>query len=164
MAGHGSPIQEFLANKPEDFAKGVKAAIVYGQWHDTISQGLLAGAKRTLDRVGAQYEEYPVSGSFELPIVSKAVLQNTDVDFVVALGVIIRGGTPHFEYVSQAATDGLLQVSLETGKPVGFGVLTLDNEQQGIDRAGFPDSQEDKGQEAVIAALDAWLTIKNLSA
>ena len=74
-------------------------------------------------------------GSFELPVVSKAALE-AGADAVVALGVIIRGGTPHFEYVSSAATDGLTRVALDTGKPVGFGVLTLDDEQQGLDRAG----------------------------
>ena len=72
---------------------------------------------------------------------------------VVALGVIVRGGTPHFEYVSAAATDGLTRVALDTGKPVGFGVLTLDDEQQGLDRAGLPGSKEDKGAEAAEAAL-----------
>ncbi|TPX00986.1 6,7-dimethyl-8-ribityllumazine synthase, partial [Schumannella luteola] len=74
-------------------------------------------------------------------------------DGVVALGVIIRGGTPHFDFVSNAATDGLTRVALDTGKPVGFGVLTLDDEQQGIDRAGLPGSKEDKGREAAEAVL-----------
>jgi 6,7-dimethyl-8-ribityllumazine synthase len=101
---------------------------------------------------GADYSIVRVPGSFELPVVSKTALQG-DADAVVALGVIIRGGTPHFEYVSSAATDGLTRVALDTGKPVGFGVLTLDDEQQGIDRAGLPGSQEDKGAEAAHAAL-----------
>ena len=78
---------------------------------------------------------------------AKAALE-AGADAVVALGVIIRGGTPHFEFVSSAATDGLTRVALDTGKPVGFGVLTLDDEQQGIDRAGLPGSKEDKGAEA----------------
>ena len=79
---------------------------------------------------------------------------------MVALGVIIRGGTPHFEFVSDAATSGLTRVSLDTGKPVGFGVLTLDDEQQGLDRAGLPDSKEDKGAEAAIAALETAVTLR----
>ena len=98
-------------------------------------------------------------GSFELPVVAKAALE-AGADAVVALGVIIRGGTPHFEYVSSAATDGLTRVALDTGKPVGFGVLTLDDEQQGLDRAGLPDSREDKGAEAAIAALDTARTLR----
>ena len=84
-------------------------------------------------------------------------------DAVVALGVIIRGGTPHFEYVSSATTDGLLRVMLDTGKPVGFGVLTLDDEQQGLDRAGLPGSKEDKGAEAATAALSTAVLIKQLA-
>ena len=83
-------------------------------------------------------------------------------DAVVALGVIIRGGTPHFEYVSDAATSGLTQVSLSTGKPVGFGLLTLDDEQQGLDRAGLPGSKEDKGAEAAEAAVATAVLLRSL--
>ena len=90
-------------------------------------------------------------GSFELPVAAKAALE-AGADAVVALGVIIRGGTPHFEFVSSAATDGLTRVALDTGKPVGFGVLTLDDEAQGLARAGLPGSEEDKGFEAADAA------------
>ena len=85
-----------------------------------------------------------VAGSFELPVVSKAALE-AGADAVVALGVIVRGETPHFDFVATAATDGLTRVALDTGKPVGFGVLTVDDEQQGLDRAGLPDSKEDVG-------------------
>ena len=83
---------------------------------------------------------------------------------MVALGVIIRGGTPHFGFVSAAATDGLTRVALDTGKPVGFGVLTLDDEAQGIDRAGFPDSAEDKGGESAHAAIATALVLRDLRA
>ncbi len=131
---------------------GLRVVIVAGQWHDEISNGLIAGAERTLAASGANYSIVRVPGSFELPVVAKAVLES-GADAVVALGVIIRGGTPHFEYVSAAATDGLTRVALDTGKPVGFGVLTLDDEQQGLDRAGLPGSKEDKGEEAATAAL-----------
>ena len=131
---------------------GLTVAIVAGQWHTAISEGLLAGARRVLGSSGATVIEYAVPGSFELPVVAKVALEN-GADAVVALGVIIRGGTPHFEYISAAATDGLTRVALDTGKPVGFGVLTLENEQQGLDRAGLPGSNEDKGAEAAEAAL-----------
>jgi 6,7-dimethyl-8-ribityllumazine synthase len=93
--------------------------------------------------------------------VSKAVL-DAGADAVVALGVIIRGGTPHFEFVSDAATSGLTRVALDTGKPVGFGVLTLDDEQQGLDRAGLPNSKEDKGEEAALAALETAVTLRKI--
>ncbi len=145
MSGAGSPTLSVDGT-------GLTIAIVAGQWHTVISEGLQAGARRVLEASGATIVEYAVPGSFELPVVSKAALE-AGADAVVALGVIIRGGTPHFEYVSSAATDGLTRVALDTGKPVGFGVLTLENEQQGIDRAGLPGSIEDKGAEAAEAAL-----------
>ena len=98
---------------------------------------------------------------FELPLACKVAL-DAGADAVVALGVIVRGGTPHFEYVSAAATDGLTRVALDTGKPVGFGVLTLDDEQQGLDRAGLPGSKEDKGAEAAEAALATAIVLRGI--
>jgi 6,7-dimethyl-8-ribityllumazine synthase len=142
---------------------GLTVAIVHGTWHPMIANGLLAGARRTLEAAGATAVEYEVPGSFELPVVAKAAL-DAGADAVVALGVIIRGGTPHFDYVSSAATDGLTRVALDTGKPVGFGVLTLDDEEQGLDRAGLPDSREDKGAEAATAAMRTALTLRAIRA
>lgn len=145
MSGAGSPDLDVDG-------RGLRVVIVAGSWHDEITDGLIAGATRTLESAGADFALVRVPGSFELPVVSKAAL-DSGADAVVALGVIIRGGTPHFEYVSSAATDGLTRVALDTGKPVGFGVLTLDDEQQGLDRAGLPGSKEDKGREAAEAAI-----------
>jgi 6,7-dimethyl-8-ribityllumazine synthase len=142
-------------------ATGLKVTIVAGLWHTEISDGLLAGAHRALAESGAVVTEVRVPGSFELPVASKVALEN-GADAVVALGVIIRGGTPHFEYVSAAATDGLTRVAIDTGKPVGFGVLTLDDEQQGLDRAGLPGSKEDKGREAAEAAVATALLLRAL--
>lgn len=142
---------------------GLTVAIVHGTWHPVIAEGLLAGARRVLEAAGATAVEYPVPGSFELPVVAKAALE-AGADAAVALGVIIRGGTPHFEYVSSAATDGLTRVALDTGKPVGFGLLTLDDEAQGIDRAGLPGSKEDKGAEAASAALQTALILRAIRA
>jgi len=102
-----------------------------------------------------------VPGAFELPVVAQAAL-DAGAEAVVCLGVIIRGGTPHFDFVSNAATDGLTRVALDTGKPVGFGVLTLDDEAQGLDRAGLDGSREDKGAEAATAAISTALTLRNL--
>ena len=129
---------------------------------EIITDGLLAGARRVLEASGAEVTEVRVPGSFELPVVSKAAL-DAGADAVVALGVIIRGGTPHFEFVSDAATSGLTQVAILTGKPVGFGVLTLENEQQGLDRAGLTGSKEDKGAEAAEAALATAVIIRGLA-
>lgn len=156
MSGAGSP--ELSVD-----GHGLTVAIVAGQWHTVISEGLTAGARRVLEASGATVVEYIVPGSFELPVVSKAALE-AGADAVVALGVIIRGGTPHFEYVSSAATDGLTRVALDTGKPVGFGVLTLENEQQGLDRAGLPGSIEDKGAEAAEAALATAQLLRSIRA
>jgi len=156
MSGAGAPNAEERID-----GSGLNVVVVAGSWHETISEGLIAGAKRTLDAAGAAHTLVRVPGSFELPVVSKAALE-AGADAVVALGVIIRGGTPHFEYVSAAATDGLTRVAIDTGKPVGFGVLTLDDEAQGLDRAGFEDSKEDKGAEAAHAALATALTLRSL--
>jgi 6,7-dimethyl-8-ribityllumazine synthase len=131
---------------------GLTVTIVSGLWHHKIAEGLLAGAHRVLDASGANIEILQVAGSFELPLVSMAALE-AGADAVVALGVIVRGETPHFEYVSAAATDGLTRVALDSGKPVGFGVLTVDDEQQGLDRAGLPESKEDVGGRAAEAAI-----------
>jgi len=156
MSGAGAP--EITVD-----GTGLKVTIVAGQWHTEISEGLLAGAHRVLDASGATVTEVRVPGSFELPVVAKAAL-DAGADAVVALGVIIRGGTPHFEFVSDAATSGLTQVALLTGKPVGFGVLTLDDEKQGIDRAGLAGSKEDKGAEAAEAALATALVLRSIRA
>jgi len=156
MSGAGAP-----EVTPID-GTGVKVTIVAGLWHEVIAEGLLAGARRYLAETGAQVTELRVSGSFELPVASRAAL-DAGADAVVALGVIIRGGTPHFEYVASAATQGLTQVSVLTGKPVGFGVLTIDTEQQGIDRAGLAGSKEDKGAEAAEAALSTAVLIRALA-
>ncbi len=156
MSGAGAPSIQIDGT-------GVTVTIVAGQWHTEISDGLLAGAHRALAAMNATVTEVRVPGSFELPVVSKAALEN-GADAVVALGVIIRGGTPHFEYVSAAATDGLTRVALDTGKPVGFGVLTLDDEQQGLDRAGLPGSKEDKGAEAAEAAVATALALRSIRA
>ena len=156
MSGAGSP-------ELDVDGRDLRVVIVAGSWHDEITNGLIAGATRTLESAGADYSLVRVPGSFELPVVSKAALEG-GADAVVALGVIIRGGTPHFEYVSSAATDGLTRVALDTGKPVGFGVLTLDDEQQGLDRAGLPGSREDKGREAAEAAVATANLLRSLRA
>jgi 6,7-dimethyl-8-ribityllumazine synthase len=140
---------------------GLRVTIVAGRWHEEITNGLLEGARRALTASNVEVTEVRVPGSFELPVVSKVALEG-GADAVVALGVIIRGGTPHFEYVSDAATSGLTQVSIQTGKPIGFGVLTLDDEQQGLDRAGLPGSKEDKGAEAAEAAVATAVLLRSI--
>jgi 6,7-dimethyl-8-ribityllumazine synthase len=154
MAGHGSP--EITVD-----ASGLTVVVVAGSWHDQITDGLIAGAQRVLDASGAHHSLVRVPGAFELPVVAQTALRS-GADAVVCLGVIIRGGTPHFDFVSNAATDGLTRVALDEGKPVGFGVLTLDDEQQGLDRAGLAGSREDKGAEAASAAIATAVALRAL--
>ncbi|HEY0889993.1 MAG TPA: 6,7-dimethyl-8-ribityllumazine synthase [Nocardioides sp.] len=140
----------------------LRVAIVAASWHEQVMDGLLAGAQRAC---GDHRVEAPVvtrvPGTFELPVVASALAQQ-GYDAIVALGVVIRGGTPHFDYVCGAATDGLTRVALDHTVAVGFGVLTCDDEAQALDRAGLPGSQEDKGYEAAAAALATAQTIKRI--
>ena len=153
MSGHGAP--ELSVD-----ATGARVTIVASSWHDTVMDGLIAGARAALTDAGVtDVRLVRAPGSFELPIIAHAHAR-ADADAVVALGVIIRGGTPHFEYVSAAATDGLARVTLDTGVPVGFGLLTCDTEAQALDRAGLEGSREDKGREAAEAALVTLLALR----
>lgn len=157
MSGAGAPALTLDA-------RGAKIAIVASSWHTEVMDGLIAGAQRAL--VDANVDDITlvrVPGSFELSIVAQAHA-TAGFDAVIALGVIIRGGTPHFEYVSAAATDGLTRVALDTGVPIGFGLLTTDNDEQALDRSGLPGSKEDKGREAAEAALSTWLILNDLRA
>lgn len=138
---------------------GLSVTVVAASWHEEVMGGLLAGAERALAESGVTATVVRVPGSFELPVAAAAAAR-AGVDAVVALGVVIRGGTPHFEYVCQAATLGLTQVAVQTGVPVGFGVLTCDDEAQALDRAGLPGSSEDKGAEAAQAAVATALALR----
>ena len=141
---------------------GLKVVVVAASWHTVVMDGLLAGAQRALD--AAHVEDVTiirVPGTFELPVAARAAVE-AGAHAVVALGVVIRGGTPHFEYVCQAATLGLTDVATSTGVPVGFGVLTCDNEEQALDRAGLPGSHEDKGAEAAEAAVATVVALRGL--
>jgi 6,7-dimethyl-8-ribityllumazine synthase len=141
-------------------SSGLRVAVVASQWHEEIMDGLVAGARRALDELGiADGALLRVPGSFELPVAARA-LAARGYDAVVALGVVIRGGTPHFDYVCQGVAQGLTQVSVDTGVPVGFGVLTCDTEEQARDRAGLAGSREDKGHEAVTAAVATAATLR----
>ena len=155
MAKHGAP---HLAVD----ATGLNVAIIAGSWHTTVMNGLIDGAKTTLESSGATYELVTVAGSFEIPLAAQTALAN-GYDAVVCLGVIIRGETPHFDFVADAVTSGLTRVQLDAGKPVGFGILTVDDDAQALDRAGLADSNESKGQEAAEAALHLAMSIKQLT-
>jgi 6,7-dimethyl-8-ribityllumazine synthase len=142
-------------------AQGLSVAIVAPCWHEQVMGGLIAGARRVCDEAGATAVVHRVPGSFELPLAAAAAAR-AGFAAVVALGVVIRGGTPHFEYVCQAATEGLSRVALDTGVPVGFGLLTCEDEAQAVDRAGLAGSREDKGAEAAAAALEMALLLQSI--
>lgn len=138
-------------------AEGLNVAIVASQWHENVMDALIAGAVAACEDMRAGHHLIRVPGAFELPLGCQRVARLRNADAIVALGVVIRGDTPHFEYVCQAATQGLLRVGLDENIPIGFGLLTVDTEQQALDRAGLANSQEDKGAGAVEAAISMAL-------
>ena len=156
MSGEGSP-----EARPID-CHDLRVAVVAATWHQTVMDGLVAGAQRALVDFKVEAPSVVrVPGSFELPVVASALAEQ-GYEAVVALGVVIRGGTPHFEYVCTAATDGLSRVAVTTGAAVGFGLLTCDTEEQALDRAGLEGSSEDKGYEAAAAALQTAMTLRRI--
>lgn len=155
MSGQGRP--EIAVPK----ADGLRLGIAAIRWHAGIADQLLRRATEAANEAGiGEPTVVRVPGSVELPVVCQQLAHQHDV--VVALGVVIRGGTPHFEYVCDSVTSGLTRVSLDESTAVGNGVLTCDSEQQAVDRAGFPDSVEDKGFEATVAALETALVLRDL--
>ncbi|WP_144206852.1 6,7-dimethyl-8-ribityllumazine synthase [Mycobacterium tilburgii] len=157
MSGAGEP------DLGELDASGLRLGIVASTWHSTICDALLAGAQRVVARSGIDNPTVVrVHGAIEIPVVAQELARNYDA--VIALGVVIRGGTPHFEYVCDAVTQGLTRVSLDASTPVANGVLTTNNEEQALDRAGLPNSAEDKGAQAAGAALTAALALRDLRA
>ncbi|HSP39375.1 MAG TPA: 6,7-dimethyl-8-ribityllumazine synthase [Frankiaceae bacterium] len=155
MSGKGAP-----DTGPVD-GRGLTVGVVATQWHEGITTALLDRAVATLAECGVDDPRVlRVPGAFELPLAAQVLARTCDA--VVALGLVLRGGTPHFEYVCSAATDGLTRVALDSGKPVGFGLLTCDTEEQAWARSGVGDAAEDKGREAVLAALETVLVLRTM--
>ena len=155
MSGSGA------ARMNTDGADGMRVDIIAASWHDAVMNGLIAGAEAVVRDAGCDWRLHRVPGAFEFPVVA-AARARAGVEAIVALGVVIRGGTPHFEYVCDAATSGLARVALDTGVPVGFGLLTCDDEAQALDRAGLAGSREDKGREAAEAAIATALLLRRV--
>ena len=150
MSGGGSPEFSLDASK-------LKVAVVYSSWHKEIIEGLVAGAGRALAETGCTNTSYhSVPGAFELPLAASNLVKENDA--VITLGVVIRGETPHFDFVCKAATDGLLQVMLESNTPIGFGLLTVDDESQAMARS--QEDRDNKGAESTYAALKMALDFK----
>jgi 6,7-dimethyl-8-ribityllumazine synthase len=152
MSGAGAPEVD-IPN-----CAGLRVVIVASSWHERVMAGLLAGARAVCDEAGATFQEIRVPGAFELPVVAAAYAHKNDA--IIALGVVIRGGTPHFDYVCNAATNGLARVAIDAETAVGFGLLTCDSEVQALERAGLTGSSESKGREAAMAALQTALLLK----
>ncbi len=144
-------------------AKGKKFAIVISRFNDFISKRLLEGAVDTLIRHGAKESEIEsvwVPGSFEIPLIANKLARSKKYDAVICLGTVIRGSTPHFEYVASEAAKGVAKVSLDTGIPVIFGVITAENLEQAIERAGTKDGN--KGRDAAVSAIEMANLLENL--
>ncbi|MFW2514289.1 6,7-dimethyl-8-ribityllumazine synthase [Demequina sp. SO4-13] len=155
MSGDGAP--EIQVD-----GKGMTVEIVASLWHTDVMDGLVAGAVRAAEASGAAHRLTRVAGAFELTVVAEA-LARRGADAVVALGVVVKGETPHFEFVCESVTMGLTEVARANAVPVGFGVLTVDEVQHALDRAGLEGSKEDKGAEAVEAALSTALILRGLA-
>lgn len=155
MSGSGSP--DLIVD-----GTGLRVAIVAAHWHEEIMTGLVQGARSALHNAKVRdVEVVRVPGSFELPVACASLADRYDA--VVALGVIIRGGTPHFEFVAQGVTSGLTRVAIDHRTPIGFGVLTCDNEAQARDRCGGSGARESKGYEAAIAAVTTAVTLRDVA-
>lgn len=154
MSGAGLPDIEV----PD--AEGMSVAIVTAHWNSDVTGRLRDNAIAAAHGAGAMVRDYTVVGALELPVVVQALAD--DHDAVVALGCVIRGGTPHFDYVCDSVTQGLTRIALDQRTPIGNGVLTCDTHQQAVDRSGGPGSVEDKGREATIAALHTAALLRAL--
>jgi len=142
-------------------AKGLKIGIVVSRFNQFISERLLEGALDALNKLGAVERDisvYKVPGSFEIPTVVKKLAGAKKVDGIVCLGALIRGDTPHFDFLSAEVTKGLAQISMEDGLPVSFGILTVDTVEQGIERAGAKSGN--KGWDAVFSVVETLNLLK----
>ncbi len=157
MSGAGRPAGPVVP------AAGLRLAIVATRWHAEVTDTLVERAVSAASAAGVgEPPVVRVSGAVELPVVAAELASRHDA--VACLGAVIRGGTPHFEYVCQSVTYGLSRVALDTGTPVGNGVLTCDTLDQALARCGLPTSSEDKGWDAVVAALETALVLRSLRA
>ncbi|MBV2362465.1 6,7-dimethyl-8-ribityllumazine synthase [Streptomonospora nanhaiensis] len=155
MSGTGRPAEHTVD------ASGLRVAIVATRWNAEVVEPMVERARAALARTGAHEPVVVrVAGAVEIPVVAQQLARTHDA--VVALGAVIRGGTPHFDYVCQSVTHGLTEAALRESTPIGNGVLTCDTQEQARDRAGLPGSHEDKGWEAAIAAVDTAVVLRGL--
>ncbi len=158
MSGEGAPI----INIDKAAAASLRVAIVVAQWHAELMAALLDGAQRGCRDAGLNHDPvvFHVPGAFELPVAAARLARSKQFDAIVVLGLVVRGMTPHFDFVCQGTTLGITKVATETGIPIGFGLLTCDTERQAFKRSGLPGSKEDKGHEAATAAIATALVLR----
>ncbi|WP_311520340.1 6,7-dimethyl-8-ribityllumazine synthase [uncultured Corynebacterium sp.] len=154
MSKEGLPTPKYVSGE------GLRVAVVTATWNAEICDQLHRRALETAEAAGATVTPLRVVGALELPVVVQAAARTHDA--VVALGCVVRGGTPHFDYVCDSVTQGLTRIALDESTPVANGVLTVNDYEQAVDRAGFADSAEDKGAEAMQAALETVYTLRTL--
>ena len=145
---------------------GKKIAIVVTRWNTFIVDNLLAGAKQHLIENGIEENNIELimcPGAYEIPLACQHVAASEKYDAIITLGAVIRGGTPHFEYVAGECSSGVMRVSLDAGMPIAFGVLTVDNEQQALQRCGVGENSENKGEESAACVLEMLCVIDSLS-
>lgn len=157
MSGEGRPV-----GGEQVRADGLRVGIVATRWHADIVDTMLERARQTARAAGAEASVVRVAGTLELPVVAQEMARTHDA--VVALGVVVRGGTPHFEYVCDSVTAGLTRIGLDERIPVGNGVLTTNTVEQAWERSGQPGAAEDKGAEACAAALQSAMVLRELRA
>ncbi len=144
--------------------KGLKFGLVVPRFNDFITRRLLEGAQDTLVRHGVDEEDIEVAwvpGAFEIPLIALKLAQTKKYDAVICLGAVIRGGTPHFEYIASELTKGIAKVSLDTGLPVIYGVITADTLEQAIERAGTKEGN--KGSQAAVNAIEMANLVKGIA-
>ncbi|OFS23152.1 6,7-dimethyl-8-ribityllumazine synthase [Corynebacterium sp. HMSC04H06] len=142
-------------------ARGISVAVITATWNADICDQLHEQALAAAERNGARAEGFRVVGALEIPVAVQAAARRFDA--VVALGCVIRGGTPHFDYVCDSVTQGLTRIALDESTPVANGILTVNDHDQAVDRAGFAGSAENKGSEAMVAALDTVLKLRAIN-
>jgi 6,7-dimethyl-8-ribityllumazine synthase len=154
---------EFRPQEGNFSVQGARVAVITARWNSQVTDGLRDGALRALTRHDVQaVEDFYVPGAFELPLAAQRAAKTGRFDAVITLGCVIRGDTPHFDYVCAETTRGIGEVSLNQDIPVAFGLLTTDNLQQAMDRAG--DNNENKGEEAALTILEMLELFKNMQA
>ncbi len=161
MSGKGSPVESLSHALNAKSGKGKKIAIIAAQWHSEVVDTMVLKAQSELQRLGTKKVDlFHVPGSFEIPVMAAHLVDS--YDGLITLGLVLRGGTAHFEYVCAGVTQGITHLAVTKKKPIAFGVLMCDTLEQAIDRSGAPGAAEDKGTECAQAVIATLLSIDSV--